>query len=472
MKQREQLSTKRKALDINLTSDIYGTIAEIGGGQEVARAFFQAGGASGTIAKSISAYDKTFSDHLYNENKPGRYVSEDRLNLMLNDEFNQLNEVLETDKKVDTCFFVFADTVETLNYSKTNQGHGWLGVQFQSKPGEEANKVIVHVNLKENDQLLQQYTLGILGVNLVYACFNYTENANHFLLSLLDNLDIDRVDINMVSMTGPSLNHIDNRLLSVRLVKNCMTNATMFDRNGNVKQPSDMLYKKNVLAFRGSFRPITYAGLDMLKTSFELFRKDKTYNTDNTISMCEITVNNLSYQGNFDEKDFLDRVDLLNAVGLNVMVSNFKEYYRLSQYFSQFKIQKMRVVMGIPTLINIFDNNYYSNMKGGIMEAFGKLFYNNLKLYIYPTLKENNEELITSKDIDIPKELEYLYKHLIYNRMIVDVPNADRDTMKVCSRKVFQLINENDNTWESMVPDFVANIIKERKLFGYKNMNE
>jgi len=467
MKKREDLTTKRKALDINLTSGIYGTLAEIGGGQEVARSFFQAGGASGTIAKSISAYDKTFSDHLYNDNEPGRYVSEERLDLMLSHEFNQLNEILETSKNADTCFFVFADTVETLNYSKTNQGHGWLGVQFQLKPNEAPNKVIIHINLQEKDQLLQQYTLGTLGVNLIYACFNYIDDSNSFLLSLLDNLDTDRVDINMISMSGPSLDHIDNRLLSVRLVKNCMTNATMFDRNGDVQQPSDMLYKKNVLAFRGSFRPITYAGLDMLKTSFELFRKDKTYNTDNTISVCEITVNNLLYEGDFDEKDFLDRVDLLNAVGLNVMVSNFREYYRLSQYFSQFRIKKMRVVMGASTLSNIFNKDYYKDMKGGIMEAFGKLFYNNLKLYIYPALNEETNELLTTKNMEIPKGLKYLYKHLTCNRMIVDVPNADQDTMRIFSRKVYERINNNDPSWESMVPGFVGDIIKQRKLFGY-----
>lgn len=472
MKKGENLTTKRKALDINLTSGIYGTLAEIGGGQEVARAFFQAGGASGTIAKSISAYDKTFSDHLYNDNKPGRYVSKERLDLMLKHEFSQLDEVLIQDKKENTCYFVFADTVETLNYSKTNQGHGWLGVQFQTKPNEEPNKVIIHVNLKENDQLLQQYTLGTLGVNLVYACFNYLEDSNQFLLSLLDNLDVDRADINMISMTGPSLEHIDNRLLSVRLVKNCMTNATMFDKNGRVQQPAEMLYKKNVLAFRGSFRPITYAGLDMLKTSFDLFRKDKTYNIDNTISMCEITVNNLLYEGDFDEKDFLDRVDLLNAVGLNVMVSNFKEYYRLSQYFSQFKIKKMRVVMGAATLVNIFNKDYYKEMKGGIMEAFGKLFYNNLKLYIYPALNEETDELLTTKNIEIPKGLEYLYRHLTNNRMIVDVPNADRDAMKIYSRKVFDLIQKKDDSWESMVPGFVVTIIRERELFCAREKNK
>jgi hypothetical protein len=465
MKKREQLTSKRKALDINLTSGIYGTLAEIGGGQEVARAFFQAGGASGTIAKSISAYDKTFSDHLYNDNKPGRYVSEERLELMLKREFEQLEVVLKNDVKNDTCYFTFADTVETLNYSKSNQGHGWLGVQFQLKPNQAPNKVIIHVNLKENDQLLQQYTLGALGVNLIYACFNYIKSPNTFLQSLLDNLDTDRADINMVSMSGPDLDYVDNRLLSVQLVKNCMTKATMFDKNGTVYQPADMLYKKNVLAFRGSFRPITYAGLDMLKTSFDLFRKDKTYNSDNTLSVCEITVNNLLYEGDFDEKDFLDRVDLLNAVGLNVMISNFREYYRLSQYFSQFNIKKLRIVMGASTLVNIFKQEYYKDMKGGIMEAFGKLFYDNLKLYIYPALKDDDKEFLTTKNIPIDKELEFLYKHLVDNRMIVDVPNADRDTMKIYSREVFNLIQAKDDSWESMVPGYVANIIRKRELF-------
>ena len=465
MKKREHLSTKRKALDINLTSGIYGTLAEIGGGQEVARAFFQAGGASGTIAKSISAYDKTFSDHLYNNNQPGRYVSKDRLELMLESEFNQLDEILHNNKQEDTCYFSFADTVETLNYSKSNQGQGWLGVQFQLNVNEAPNKVIIHVNLNENDQLLQQYTLGTLGVNLIYACYNYYKSPNTFLQSLLDSLDTDRADINLISMSGPDLDYVDNRLLSVQLVKNGMTKATMFDKDGTVLQPADMLYKKNVLAFRGSFRPITYAGLDMLKTSFELFRKDKMYNSENTISVCEITVNNLLYEGDFDEKDFLDRVDLLNAVGLNVMISNFREYYKLSEYFSQFKIQKLRIVMGASTLVNIFNKEYYKDMKGGIMEAFGKLFYNNIKLYIYPAIIENSSQLLTTGNIEMPKGLKHLYKHLVCNRMIVDVPNADRDTMKIYSRKVYDLIQAKDKTWESMVPGFVATIIRERQLF-------
>ncbi len=471
MKNGEQLSIKRKALDINLSPDIYGTIAEIGGGQEVARAFFQAGGASGTIAKSISAYDKTFSDHLYNENRPGRYVSDERLNLMLDQEFQELIDVLDAEKKLRSRFFVFANTVETLNYSKTNQGHGWLGVKFQLTPGAPVNKVIIHVNLEENDQLLQQYTLGALGVNLLYACFNYTQDSGQFLHSLLDNLDTDRADINLVSMTGDNLKHIDNRVLSVQLVKFNMTNATMFDRYGNVKQPSDMLYKKNVLAFRGSFRPITYAGLDVLKTSFELFRRDKMYTPETTLSMCEITVNNLLYEGDFDEKDFLDRVDLLNAVGLNVMVSNFREYYRLSQYFSQFKIQKLRLVIGVATLKNIFDRNYYSDMKGGIMEAFGKLFYNNIKLYVYPIEDPETNELVTTENMVVSERMKFLFQHLVTNRMIVDVPNPDRDTMKIFSRKTFKLINDKDPIWESMVPDYVARIIKDRELFGYQKQD-
>ncbi|MFH2095033.1 MAG: TonB-dependent receptor, partial [Bacteroidota bacterium] len=298
----EVISIKNKALKLNLNPLIYGTIAEIGGGQEVARAFFQAGGASGTVAKTISAYDKTFSDYFYNNNKSGKYVSDNRLSKMLGKEYDDLVKILSGHRDKRTQFFVFADTVETLNFQKTNMGQGWMGVKFQLKPGGEPNEVIIHVNLLEKDSLLQQYTLGTLGVNLIYACFHYHNKPNTFLQSLMDNLDRDRVEINMAQMRGPELDYVDNRLLSVQLVKNEMTNATMFDRYGNVHQPADMLYKKNVLAFRGSFRPITYVGFDMLKSSHGVFKKEiPDYSKETTISICEMTMNNLLDEGDLDE---------------------------------------------------------------------------------------------------------------------------------------------------------------------------
>lgn len=465
--ERQIISTKNKALTLNLNPNIYGTLAEIGGGQEVARAFFQAGGASGTVAKSISAYDKTFSDHLYNNKRSGRYVSENRLEKMLSIEYNDLISILQSGSKKDTRFFVFANTVVTLNYAKDNVAHGWLGMRFQLHPHSEPNEVVLHVSLLENDTLLQQYTLGIIGVNLIYACYYFPDRPNAFLQSLMDNLDTDRLEINMVKMSGKDLDYVDNRLLGVQLVKNKMTSATIFDSNGNVQQPSDMLYKKNLLAFRGSFRPITNVGYDMLQKCYAIFRKDENYRKENTLALCEITLNNLMHEGEIDESDFLERVNLLNGLGQNVMISNFREYYKLVGYFSKFKLGKLRVVIGIPTFINVWDKKYYRHLRGGTLEAFGKLFTDNMKLYVYPSLNKNNGNLFTSKDIELEPDLKHLYKYLCENKKIIDVRSAEMKWLNIDSKKTLEMIQKDKEGWEEMVPEYVASYIKKNKIFGY-----
>lgn len=472
--EREILSTNRKALRINLNSLIYGSFAEIGGGQEVARHFFQAGGASGTVAKTISAYDKSFSDKLYNKNREGRYVSEGRLKKMLDTEYGELTGLLKELRSSETSFFAFANTVETLNFTKTNDAHGWMGVKFQARPGTDANEVILHVNLKENDALLQQQTLGVLGVNLIFACFYHNNRPNEFLRSLLDNLSRDRVEITMVRMSGPDLDYVDNRLLAVQLVKNEMTNAVMFDRKGNVQQPSDMLYKKNVLAFRGSFRPITYVGFDMLKSSYSIFKKDRHYQRDNTIAVCEMTLNNLMDEGELDERDFLDRVDILNGMGQHVMVSTFREYYKLVGYFSRFKIGRLRIVIGIPTFLNVLDEKYYLKLKGGILEALGRLFPENVKFYVYPTLssvsidkKDTSGTLLTTRNIYLPDNVKPLFDYLVDQGKIIDIKNVKRDRLHISSPYVLKMIKENTPGWELMVPNYIEEVIKSRRLFGY-----
>ena len=465
--ERQILSTKNKALTLNLNPSVYGTLAEIGGGQEVARAFFQAGGASGTVAKSISAYDKTFSDYLYNNRKSGRYVSENRLEKMLSIEYNDLINTLQTKSGTDTSFFVFADTVVTLNYAKNNDAHGWLGVRFQLHPRSEPNEVVMHVSLLENDTLLQQYTLGSLGVNLIYACYHFADRPNVFLQSLMDNLDADRVEINMVRMSGKDLDYVDNRLLGVQLVKNGMTSATIFDSNGDVQQPSDMLYKKNLLAFRGSFRPITKVGYDMLQKCYAIFRKDEDYTEANTMALCEITLNNLMHKGVFDESDFLERVNLLNGLGQNVMISNFREYYKLVGYFSKFKLGKLRVVIGIPTFINVWDKKYYTKLRGGTLEAFGKLFTDNMKLYVYPSLNKNNGKLFTSKDIELAPDLKHLYNYLSENKKIIDVRSAEKKWLLTDSGRILDMIHKDEKGWEDQVPEYAADYIKKNKIFGY-----
>ncbi|MDZ7740415.1 MAG: TonB-dependent receptor [Bacteroidota bacterium] len=470
--EREILSTNRKALRLNLDDSVYGTFAEIGGGQEASRNFFTAGGASGTIAKTVSAYDKKFSDRFYNNNKPGRYVSEGRLTKMVKTEFDELVNVLEKENVHNRRYFAFANTVATINYKKDNFSHGWLGIRFQLEADSDPNQVVMHVNLHENDAVLQQQSLGVLGVNFIFACFHFHDRPNVFLQSLLDGLDRDRVEITLIRMSGPDLSYVDNRLLSVQLVNNGMTNATMFDRNGNVQQASDMLYKKNVLAFRGSFRPITYVGFDMLKTSFGMFKKDDDYEKDNTISLCEMTLNNLLEEGEFDERDFLDRADMLIGMGQNVMVSNYREYYKLVTYFSQFKIKNLRVVIGIPTFLNVLDQRYYTQLKGGILEAFGKLFTNNMKLYVYPTKDHESGELITSHNIPLDDELEHLYKYLIQNRKIIDLEGVNTDKLHIKSKEVLSIIKNNEKGWEKLVPVYIEEFIKTNKLFGFQGKQE
>lgn len=472
--EREILSTNRKALRINLNPLIYGSLAEIGGGQEVARHFFQAGGASGTVAKSVSAYDKAFSDKIYNRNREGRYVSEGRLRKMLDTEFAEVTELLKDIRKGDTNFFAFANTVETINFSRTNDAHGWMGVKFQLSANSPANEVIVHVNLKENDTILQQQTLGVIGVNLIFACYYHYGRPGEFLRSLLDNLSRSRVEITMVRMSGPDLDYVDNRLLAVQLVKNEMTSAVMFDRKGNVQQPSDMLYKKNVLAFRGSFRPITYVGFDMLKSSYSIFKKDRHYQRDNTIAVCEMTLNNLMEEGDLDERDFLDRVDILNGMGQHVMVSTFREYYKLVTYFSRFKIGRLRIVIGIPTFLNVLEEKYYQNLKGGILEALGRLFPENVRFYVYPTLscisidkKKPAGELLTSKNLHLPDKLKPLYQYLVNGRKIIDIENVKKDRLYISSPYVLKMIKEGITGWELMVPNYIEEVIKKRRLFGY-----
>ncbi len=465
---REVLDTSRKALFINLDESIYGSFAEIGAGQEVARWFFQSGGASGTVARTISAYDMQFSDSLYGKCPDSRYVSERRLMQMLDEEFQSLENILVGKRNDKTRFFAFANTVTTTNYNKTNEPHGWIGVRFQLRPNSKPNDVVVHVRLLENDALLQQKTLGILGVNLVYACYYNYLYPNSFLQSLLESISAERIEIDMIRMSGPGLDYVDNRLLAVQLVKNGMTNATIFDRRGRVLQPSDLLYKKNVMVLRGSFRPITRAGYDMLKKGALLFKEEVGFTKENVAVMCEITLNNLMGGGEFDERDFMERVDILCGMGLNVMISNFQQFYRLSEWFRRFKLKSIRMIIGAYTFQKILEKDYYIDLKGGVLEGAGLLFMNNLKLYIYPSINDKNGQVVTTKNMPLPeKELEHLYKYLLESRCLIDVPNFQEKYLTIYSYMVLDKMKAGDPIWEEMVPKYVAAFIKNKGLFGY-----
>ena len=282
-------SPRRKALFINLDSEIYGTFAEIGAGQEVVRHFFRAGGSSGTIAKAMSAYDKDFSDAIYGKEETGQYVCKPRLENMIAHEYSLMEERLKREDHPNTRFFSFADTVTTISYDKSNKGHGWMGLRYQLNAKSEPNDLILHFNLHDNDSSNQQEAIGLLGLNVIYACYHYYDPIE-MILSLYDNLERDRIEIDMINLDGPDFKDVDNRLLSLQLVKHGMTDAVIFGPDGNNLHPSEVLYKKNILALRGSFRPVTKVNIDMFENGYKKFMEESRVEEDNVIKLFEITL--------------------------------------------------------------------------------------------------------------------------------------------------------------------------------------
>ncbi|MDE0534878.1 TonB-dependent receptor [Tenacibaculum sp. L6] len=459
-------TTTMKALKINLNAHIYGTFAEIGAGQETARNFFRAGGASGTIAKAMSAYDKDFSDAIYGIEKDNRYVTEPRLKKMLKHEMDLIEERLTRQKHPDKLFFSYANTVATINFSKKFKGHGWVGIRFQLDPLEDYNEIVLHLRFKETDARQQQETLGVLGVNLIYGAYYLNDNPKDLLKSFYDNIDKDRLEIDMINFSGPRFMYVDNRLMSLQLVKNGMTNAVMFGPDGNNMLPAQVLYKKNILALRGSYRPVTKVNMDMFERSKQLFFEEKKVDPEKTKIIFEITLSNLRAEGEINERDFLDRAELLCSLGLNVMITNYQEYFRLVEYFSEFTKERMGLAMGVNNLIQIFDEKYYRDLSGGILEAFGKLFYRDLKVYMYPYKDRDTGEFITSENLMVHPRMKELYKFFKNNGRLIDIKEYDPEILHIFSRKVLKMIKNNEDGWEEMLPKGVSETIKEKRLFG------
>ncbi len=465
-------SLKAKALRINLNEDIYGTFAEIGAGQETVRHFFRAGGASGTIAKAMSAYDKAFSDAIYGAEDDGRYVTEARLKKMLSHEMQLMEERISREKHPNKLFFAYANTVATIDFAKKYKGHGWVGIRFQVDPKEDYNEIILHIRFKQNEARLQQETLGIVGVNLIYGAFYKHHKPKNLLRYLYDHIDKDTIEIDMVNFSGPRFKDVDNRLMSLQLVRNGMTDAVMFGPDGNNILPAALLYKKNILALRGSFRPVTKVNMDMYQRSYEIFIRENRVEEENTQVIFEITLSNLKAEGEIDEQDFMDRAKLLCSLGQTVMISNFKEYYRLVEYFSNYSKNRMGLTMGVNNLVEIFDEKYYRHLSGGILEAFGKLFFKDLKVYLYPIKDPETGQLITSNNLKVHPRMKELYKFFKYNGKVVDIFDFDQSVLHIFSREVLKKIANGDDDWEDMLPKGVAEIIKEKQLFGYSPSKE
>lgn len=467
MNQDIRLTTEDKALKINLRRDIYGCFAEIGAGQEVAANFFKAGGSSGTIAYTLSAYDMKVSDSMYGE--ASRYVCEERLLTMIETEFNHLRSRLPSRTK-ESKFFAFCNTVESLNYHKTNQGQGWIGLRFQLREEDKPNDVILHVVMHDTSNKMQQDALGILGVNLIHACYFHNDNLDDFLTDLTHRLPRDRMEIDMLRVSGPDFENIDNRIIALNLVKRGFTDATMFDLAKNVLQPATALYKKNVLLMRGRFRPVTKVHIDMIEKGREQFLKESQVNPDKMEVIFELTLKDLTADGKISDKDFVDRAELLGSLGYTVMISNYLKHYKMMEYLTTItKENLLGVILGVYNLSSIFDERYYDNLPGGLLEAFGRGFGHNVKLYVYPAKNVEDGSVLDLSNFKIADNLKGLLEYMRANDKMVPIEKYDPKLLSIWSDDVLSKIKSGSTTWEEDVPHEVVKAIKFFELFGYRS---
>ena len=460
-----EIATDEKALRINLDPAKYATFAEIGAGQEVARRFFRVCGRAGTIAKTMSAYDMTFSDAIYG--RANRYVSRVRLQTMLDHEYDLLIERLDRKFGNEKTFFVFADTVAARSFKERSESHGWLGVRFQSQPRAQPSQIIIHVRLLDEGNVEQQEALGVIGVNLLHGAF-YDRQPEKLISSLQENLAPGRIEVDMIKFSGPLFQNVDNRLMSLQLVSQGLTNAVMFKADGETVQPAEVFYKKAILVERGSFRPVTYATNDMLDGARRVFLAQSGCSEDDLIVLMEMTLEHLLAGGQLDHADFLARVDILGALGRTVLISRFGEYYRLAGYLFRYTNKPIGLVMGVPSLIEIFNEKYYTKLEGGILEALGRMFKGGLKLYVYPMIDEASGKIITATQIEVAPNLRSLFQYLIDNQYVQEIGDYHPEYLRIHPPDVLTKLQSGDSGWEQMVPPEVVHLIKQREFFGYR----
>jgi hypothetical protein len=470
MGEKSRFTTEEKALKINLTKDIYGCFAEIGAGQEVAANFFKAGGSSGTIAFTQSAYDMKVSDSLYGETL--RYVCEERLETMLDTEYKNIAKTLPG-KHTEARFFAFCNTVESLNYHKTNQGQGWVGIRFQLHLNGPVNDIILHINMHDNSHKGQQEAIGILGVNLIYSAFFHTEDLNEFLDVLVQRIPRERLEIDMLRVSGPDFENVDNRIIALNLVKRGITDATMFDLAKQVLQPATALYKKNILLMRGRFRPVTKVHIDMIEKGRKAFLKEKRVKDERLEVIFELTLKDLTADGKISDKDFIDRAELLSSLGYTVMISNYLKHYKMVEYLAPIaKGNLIGVILGVYNLHTIFDERYYDNLPGGLLEAFGRGFGHNVKLYVYPAVNVEDGTQYDLDNIVLPENLCGLLQYMKDNDKMASIKEFNKDLLHIFSDDVLMKINAGASSWEDDVPEEVAKAIKFFELFGYHQAKE
>jgi hypothetical protein len=459
-------STHQKALQINLDTAKYGAFAEIGAGQEVARWFFHVGHAAGTVAKTISAYDMTVSDAIYGHSD--RYVSRQRLESMLECEYKLLLERLDEKRGAQSTFFVFADTVATRSQSRHQDGRGWLGVRFQTEPRGAPSEIIIHVRMRDTVQAFERDALGIVGVNLVHAAFYYHHDPAALLASLLDDLSRERIEVEMIKLSGPAFASVDNRLMTLRLVSEGFTDAAMFTADGDTVQPSDVLYQKPILVERGSFRPITNLTLDLLECAQAQFLKAPELQSEEPVVLMEMTLHNLTSGSTIDPQDFLARASVLHALGKTVLISNFGRYFRLAEYLSGFTKKMIALAVGLPSLTELIQEKYYDDLQGGGLEAAGRLFKRNVRMYVYPYRDPATGEVTSVDALPVPPAIQHLCNYLLENRFLEPIRNYDPNCLSILTTDVLAKIQSGDAAWEGLVPPAIVRAIKADKLFGWR----
>ncbi len=432
---REILETKRKALKINLDANIYGTFAEIGAGQEVARNFFTAGAASGTVAKTMSAYDMVFSNSIYGTESSGRYVTKSRLEKMLQHEFELLTERLDGPQYATKTFFAFADTVTTLNFNKSNDPHGWLGIRFQTQPGGPSNDIVFHVRLLDSDASLQQNVLGVLGVNLVYAAYFYHQDIQTMIESLVDNLAIGSVEIDMISLSGPAFAGADDRLVNLYLIAKGFSSAAIFNPEGEACQSKDLLYKKDVMILRTKYGQKSTPNFHLFNTAIEQFKRSQKLKDENVLVLIEVLMTNLLEDQDElsaeDLKSFAVRAEELYKTGNYVIVSNYTRNHKLAQFLSRCKPNSVGISTNIANLRNIFNSkNYGENYTDELLAYVSDLFSKNVKLYAYPYLDKSSNTIINTQNMPVSPEAKPLFDFLVSNAYITDIEDFDAKDVK------------------------------------------
>jgi hypothetical protein len=440
----ENVNTHEKALALNLDPRIYGTIAEIGAGQEVARWFFRVGGAAGTVAKTISTYDMTVSDQVYGKAK--RYVSSPRLEAMLDHEFRLLVERLGgkrvNDQGADeTRFFAFADTVAARNRAGTNECQGWLGIRFQALPGGTPSDILLHVNMLDHTNLQQQEAIGILGVNLIHAAYFRRESLPTMLAGLMDDLTLQRVEIDLVHLSGPAFEGTRPVEVGLALVRGDIAQAVLFDPQGNLVPPTEIIRKRSVIVERGHFRRAGDAGARMLRTGRDFLRREKTDLDREPLGVLELSVKSVSEAADVSDAEYHERIRRISNLDEYVLVTRLGEAFRLTGYLRRYSQQPLRFVTGVSTLALILHEAYYKNLSGGLLEGVGRLFADNVKLYAapmqpatfrahllsagaeIPSVSFDDSALVTASSLRFESPLGLLYRYLLEVGWILELPS-------------------------------------------------